>query len=300
MKRKAAVTAAVLALVMLFAQFAYADGMVTTTAAPITTAAPMGGDFTIVKTIPGDGETGKQPANIAVKIVFSEDVSSTDNDTANASLIKITDPEGKVQGFELVHHEKYPNELWCVLKETLTPNTEYKVTVNSGIRANSGKTLAQGTSFGFKTRDAKKDSSISVMLTLGMMIIMIVATSQATKKKDDESMGKNGKKAAPAGEKLTSDPYRLAKERGISLDEAKALIAKEKEKDAKRNASAEKARSKFLEEEAKKEAEIQKRLQEIHDASVYKVKTVGSVKAHGKQLPKSLTKKLAAKKKNKK
>ncbi len=310
MKRRTAVTAAGLVLVMLFAQCAFAsDGMLTTTAPPVTSSAPVtssgdvltapNGTLTVVKTVPGDGETGKQPANFAVKIVFSEDMSSTANDAANAKLIKITDAEGKEQAFELVHHEKYPNELWCILKADLVTDTEYTVSVGSGIQATGGNVLASGMSFGFKTRDAKKDSTISIIMTIGMIVIMGVATSQATKKQNDENSGKTGAKVVPA-EKITSDPYRLAKERGISLDEAKELIAKEKEKEAKRNASAEKARAKFQEAQDKKEAEIQRRLQEIHDASVYKVKGKCSMKAHGKQIPKALAKKLAAKHKKKK
>ena len=280
MKRKFAIAALVLTLVMLFAQVAYADSL------------------SIVKTVPDDGETGKQPANLAVKIVFSEDMSEPANDKLNASCVSIKDADGKSQELELDHHEKYPNELWFILKSDLVTNTEYKVTVNSGIKSTAGNTLASASSFTFKTRNTKTDNSISIGLSLGMMAIMLFATTKSVKKAAEQQAGT--KKSAGTEKLEQTNPYRLAKEQGISIDEAKAIIAKEQGKLNKKNASVSKAREKYEKEQAAREAEIERRLKEIHDASVYKVKGPGSLKAHGKALPKSVVKKLEAQKKAKK
>ena len=271
--------AVVLILIMAFAQAAFADG-----------------GLQIVKTVPDNGESGKQPANMAVKIYFNEDVSDTANDAVNAYHIKIRDAEGKIQYFELVHHPKSPDQLWCVLKSDLTTNTEYTVTVTAGLKANSGNTLTNDYTFTFKTRNTKTDNTISVVLTFAMMGIMIFATMRATTKQEDEKTAKG--KGASAPEKLAqADPYKLAKAQGISVDEAKAIIAKEKEKLDKRNAHGVKAREKYEADKAAKEAEIERRLQEIHDASVYKVKAKSSLAAHGGTIPKAVLKKQAAKRK---
>ena len=282
MKRKAALTAAILVLTMIFAQCAFAAG-----------------GLEITGTVPSKGEKGKQLANMAVKIIFNEDVSSAANDQFNAGCITITDPEGAKQEFEIAHHPKYPNEIWCILKGDLVTNTEYTVNVTAGIKATSGNTLASPYSFTFMTRNTKIDSTISIIMTIGMMAIMMFATTRAQSKQQEEKTVKG--KGASAPEKLAqADPYRYAKEKGISVQEAKEQIAKEKEKLERKNAAGAKARAKHDAQEAEREAEIQKRLQEIHDASVYKVKTVGSLAKHGGTIPKAVLKKQAARRKARK
>ncbi len=283
MKRKAALTAIFLIAAMLMAQCAFAAT----------------GGLQVVDTVPSDKEEGKQITNMAVKIIFSEDVSSTANDAVNSTCIIIKDADNKVQPFKLVHHPKSPNELWCILEGDLVTNSEYTVTVTSGIRSTSGKTLETPYTFTFKTRNTKIDNTISIVLTVGMMALMMVATTRAQSKQQDEKTAK-GKGASALEKQSQTDPYRLAKERGISVDEAKAIIAKEKGKLDKKNASSIKAREKYEAEKAAREAEIEKRLKEIHDASVYKVKTRGSLKAHGGTVPKAVSKKQAAKRKSKK
>ncbi len=286
MKRRAALTAALLILAMLFCQIAFADS---------TLIAGQG--LAVVSTVPDDGEEGKQVSNLAVKIVFNEDVSDTANDTVNASHITIKDPDGKKQTFEITHHPKAPNELWCILKGDLTANSEYTVTVEAGVKSNSGDVLSAPYTFTFKTRNTKIDNTISIMMTIVMMVIMMLATTRSQGKQQEEKAAKG--KGAIASEKVSqTDPYRLAKEKGISVEEAKALIAKEKEKVDKKNASGKRAREKYEAAKAAKEAEVERRLKEIHDASVYKVKAKGSLVAHGGTIPKAVQKKLAAKKKS--
>ena len=293
MKRRAVLTAIMLIAVMLMANIAFA------TNDTLLIAPGPSGSLQVVKTVPDNGEEGKQITNMAVKIVFNEDVSKTANDAANARCITIKDPEGKTQSFTIVHHPKSPNELWCILEGDLVADTEYTVNVAAGLMSTSGNTLGSAYTFTFKTRNTKIDSTISIFLTIGMMGIMIFATTRAQNKQKDEKTAK-GKGAAALEKQTQTDPYRLAKERGISVDEAKAIIAKEKEKIDKKNASGIKAREKYEADQAAKEAEIERRLQEIHDANVYKVKARGSLVEHGGSLPKAILKKQAARRKARK
>ena len=293
MRRKAAFTVLILIMVMLCAFPVFAEtGGVTVTSAPV-------GGISIIGTVPENGEEGKQPSNMAVKIIFNEDVSDTANDAANAKLITITDADGETQDFEITHHPAYPDELWCILKGDLSANKEYTVKVAAGVRASSGGILSNPYTFSFKTRNTKIDGTISIVMTIGMMVIMMLATMRSQSKQQEEKAVKG--KGAVAVEKLSqSDPYRLAKEKGISVDEAKAQIAKEKEKLDRKNASGARARAKYEEARAAREAEIEKRLKEIHDASVYKVKCRGSLAEHGGTIPKAVLKKQAARRKAKK
>lgn len=259
----------------------------------ISTQAVFAGSLEIVKTVPGHGETGKQPSNVAVKICFNQKMDNVNNDDANAKLITIENPDGEAQEFKIIHHEKYQDEIWCVLTGSdLKTNTEYKVTVKSGIVSSDGNTLGSDYVFTFKTRNTKLDNGISVGLSIGMMVVMVVATMRSAKKQEEE---KNVQKKVVTTEKIAqANPYKLAKAQGISVDEAKALIAKDQAKLDKKKAVSKRTQEKYEAKMAKREAEIQRRLQEIHDASVYKVKTKGSVLEHGYKLPKSLEKKFKA------
>ncbi|MBO4819759.1 MAG: Ig-like domain-containing protein [Firmicutes bacterium] len=292
MKRRAVLTAIILIIAVLSANIAFAENTILIAPAP-------SGTLQIVKTVPDNGEEGKQVTNMAVKIVFDEDVSASANDAANANCITIKDPDGKSYPFTIAHHPKSPNEIWCILEGDLVADTEYTVTVSAGVKATSGNTLSSPYTFTFKTRNTKTDTTISMVLTFAMMGIMIFATTRAQNKKREEDTAK-GKGAAALEKQTQTDPYRLAKERGISVEEAQAVIAKEKEKIDKKNASGVKAREKYEADKAAKEAEIERRLKEIHDASVYKVKAKGSLVEHGGTLPKAVLKKQAARRKSKK
>ena len=279
MKRKAALTAVVLVIVLLCSSLAYAA------------------DLSIVGIIPNDGESGKQITNMAVKIQFSEKVTNTANDAANAKLIKIKDSEGNSIDFEIIHHSKYENELWLIIKSDLTSNTVYTVNVQPGIVADNGTKTTAAFESGFKTRNTKSDGTISIILTVGMMAIMILSTRKTMQSQQNAQNAEKGGKALNTGA-IEANPYKLAKERGISVDEAKAIIDKEKAKNAKKAKSSERAIEKAKEKAAEREAAIEKRVQEIHDASVYKVKCAGSVRAHGGKIPKVVQKRIDAYKKH--
>ncbi|MDD2295101.1 MAG: hypothetical protein PHW61_04155, partial [Eubacteriales bacterium] len=69
---------------------------------------------------PKDGETGKQPQNMAVKVTFSQDMMDETAIAANKHFFKIKDAQGVDQPFEIMYSaDKYPNQLWLVLEQTL-------------------------------------------------------------------------------------------------------------------------------------------------------------------------------------
>ena len=81
MKRRAVLTAIILIIAVLSANIAFAENTILIAPAP-------SGTLQIVKTVPDNGEEGKQVTNMAVKIVFDEDVSASANDAAmKASFI---------------------------------------------------------------------------------------------------------------------------------------------------------------------------------------------------------------------
>lgn len=286
MKKRLALIATVLVLSMLFTSIAFADGT------PIAETTAKAGELVVVGSVPKDGDSGKQISNMAVKIQFSEYITDEKNDAANEKLITIENAEGEKLDFQIVHHSKHQDELWLIIKQDLVSDTVYTVHLEPGIVGDSGNATKTTYETSFKTRNTKTDGLISTVLMVGMMVVMVFATKKSMTEQD----AKNDK--APVEMTTETNPYKLSKEKGISLEEAKAEIEKEKEKNARKNKGAVKAREKAKVEAEAKEAAIEKRVQELRDAKHHKVKAPASVKAHGGKLPKSVQKKIVRYQKN--
>ena len=275
MKRTAAILSLLLILTMMLCPVSYAAGV------------------TVTNVIPEDGETGKQPQNMAVKVSFSE---LMDDRESNANHFSVKDPEGNSIPFQVVHSDKYPNELWVVLDETLQPNTEYTFTADSGLQTAGGSLLGQDFTSTFKTRNTKTDSLVSMVMMVGMMAIMFLASSKANKKKAEEQAAA-GSPAKKQNENL--NPYKIAKEKGISLEEANAYVEKQKAKQAKENERIAAEKAKRDEAMAAEMAEIQARLEAEAEAARrannFHVKAPGSMAAKGYKIPRSVVKQNKAK-----
>jgi len=249
--------------------------------------------LTVEGITPADGSKGYQPQNMAIKVRFNETMTDS---AANASKFSVTDPEGKTIPFELVYSEKkYPDELWLVLSEDLTSNTEYTVNIASGVVSASGATLDNGQTTTFRTRNTTIDNYISMGFMVVFMVFMFWSTSKAAKKAAEKADPIAAERAAIA----QMNPYKMAKERNISVEEAQAIINKEKEKFAKKQAKAEEEARKR--EEAKRaemaaiEAELDAQEEAARHAANYHVKGPRSVKEAGGTIPRSVVKKNKAK-----
>ena len=249
------------------------------------------GGLEITKITPKEGSKNSQPVNAAIKVTFNDTMFGVDA-KVNEGKFKITDPSGKAQGFTLVTTKKYPDQLWLVLDGALETKTEYKLTIEPGVESvNGNKTTTEKVST-FATRNNRTDSIISTVMMMVMIAVMIIMTSRATKKAQEEAQVLTVAQA----EKL--NPYKIAKQKKISLEEAEKFIAKEKEK-------ARKAEARILEERAKKEAILAEERAKIEaevDAEErrngwFKVGSRRGHEARGVAIPYSIKKQLAAKRK---
>ena len=243
----------------------------------------------VTKVVPGDGETGKQVTNMAVKFSFSEAMDDAAAE-ANKGSFEITDPEGNPVGFQVVNNtEKYPNELWLILEGTLASNTEYKVTAKSGIVSAAGNTLGSDYTIGFKTRNTKTDQTISIVMMIVFMFVMFGMTRKATQ---DAAANADASKANAKEE--TTDVYKFAKEKGISVDEANRQINAGKEKREKKISKAQEKKAARDAEMAAAVAEAEKRIEAEMEAERralnYRVHGPKSVKAAGGRIPRSVIK----------
>lgn len=281
MKKLLATLSIVLAIVMACAPMAFASGL------------------EITGITPKPGQKGLQITNMAVKVTFNEDVSDVVNDTVNQTKLVVKsapDAEGKVSEYsfaagnvKLVHSDKKPNELWYILDGTLNANSEYTIEVQEGIKASSGSELKNTNTYNFKTRNTKTDSWISVAMMLGMMAIMVFATSKAAKK---TTQGQEEQRVAEKKRIENLNPYKIAKEKNISLEEAKAYVEKEKAKYEKEMQKAEaEARRKEAERQAaldELEAKVEAELEAKRKESFYRVKGPKSITTTGRAVPKAV------------
>ncbi len=256
-----------------------------------STCTAFAGGLEVTNITPKDGYKGAQPANMCIKITFSETMIG-DNVDANASRFKITNAEGTAQTFKMVYSEKHPDQLWLVLDGTLDASVEYTVNIGAGIQSASGSTTSETQTTTFKTRNTKTDSLISTVMMFAMFGGIILFSSISAKKKQMEEAPLTVAQA----EKL--NPYKLAKAKGITLEQAEEVIKKEKEK-------AKKAEEKVAELKRQKEEMAAAELAAI-EAEVdseerrngwFRVKAKGSFVEHGHAVPRYVKKKNAAKRK---
>ena len=180
----------------------------------------------IVDVSPADGSKGYQPSNMAVKIRFSEDMMDEDAIAANAGKFQIEDAEGTEQPYDIVYNaDKYPDELWLVLQGDLEADSEYTVTIDPGIVSSSGSTLSEGMTTTFFTRNTRTDGLISMGLMVVLMVVMFGTTARAARKQQEQE----DPKAAERALEDSLNPYKIAKQKGISVEEAQALVVKEEE-----------------------------------------------------------------------
>lgn len=271
MKRAAAVLALMMTLLMAVSSFTYASGL------------------ELTKITPTDGETGKQVSNMAIKMTFSAEMATEENVKANEKNFVITGADGKKVPFYPVYDaEKYPNDIWLILEADLDSDTEYTVTIKGDLKSVDGQTLGEDITSTFFTRNTKTDSNVSMLLTFGMMGVMFYSTSKMTKKATEKQ------KEVQGDPEMELNPYKIAKEKNISVQEAVTIVEKEK-------AKVEKASKKKAEKEAKKVEESYDDTptfdyEEELGPNTYAVKARASVKETGHHIPKAVTRRIKEKK----
>ena len=277
MKRTAIVLTLILLLTFVMAPFAYA-----------------GDSLAIVSVTPKDGESGKQPQNMAVKVKFSANMMDETAIKINEKLFSIKSADdGSIQPFTIAYNaDKYPDELWLVLDKTLESDTAYVFTAKAGITSADGRALAQDFESGFRTRNVQKDSTISMVMMIAMMGLMFFTSIRAAKKAATEAAEKQ--KGVAAADDAKTNPYKIAKEKNISVEEAKKIVEKEKAKQAKRQAKLDAEKAKYAadyDEQVKAfEAEIRAEMEAERRANNYHVKRAGSMAAKGYAIPRSIVK----------
>ena len=259
-KRVAAVLALMVVMMIVASPFTYAQGL------------------ELTKITPKDGETGKQITNMAIKMTFNEKMATEQNVKANQNRFLIKDETGKTLKFYSVYdEEKYPNDIWLILEEDMVSDMEYTVVISGDLTSVDGHTLGSEVTSSFRTRNTKTDNNISMLMTFGMMGLMFFATSKAAKKTQE-------KQEEVETAEQAMNPYKIAKEKNISVQEAVAYIDKEKSKAEKAGKKKAAKAQKALEEDDEDDFEYEEEL----GLNTYRVKGPRSIKDTGAKIPKSV------------
>lgn len=197
------------------------------------------GTLVLEKSSPKDGGDNYQAVNFAVKLYFNQDV----NLEKNKNAIHFYDEENKAVDFTLAFSTKETGLALVAVNGDLLQNAKYRVVVDETFESVTGELLKAPITIHFATRDTSKDMTVNMVLMGGMMAVVMVLSTRSLKKKDEE-----GKKTKKTDDKV--NPYKVAKEKGKSVEEVVAKDAKAKERarvqKEKQEAEKEKAKAEIL------------------------------------------------------
>ena len=229
--------------------------------------ADAGNGFQILKTTPKDGYSRVQAQNVMVKIYFNDDVDEVVS--ANENNVTFTDNKGKDVKFKIYTDQKQKKMIGVLATNDLKVDKTYHVTISENFVNNDGDTLGTAQTVTFMTKTSG-GGLIYALLMVAMVVVMIFFTIREQRKKKEDEEVTEGK---PAQSKQRN-PYKLAKEKGISVEEATRIINKEKEKEQRKI-------DKKLQKQKRREEKIEKQLEEeFEEYQIFHVHTKRVVKRH--------------------
>ena len=181
--------------------------------------------FALAGSTPEDGYAKVQSANVMVKLFFTEAVSGD----ADSSFFTFEDGEGNSVAFRLVANPNDQTNLNLLPEGDLTDDVTYTVTVSGDLESASGEVLGEDAAVSFSTKSSNMGVGYMVLMAI-MVAVMVFTTVRENRKKEEarEAM------AAGMENKVETNPYKLARERNISVQEASKIIAEEREKAKKK------------------------------------------------------------------
>lgn len=248
--------------------------------------------FSIVSSTPEDGAKGVSVENLSVKLYFNTEMLPDSNSKAireaNAKQFKLTDPKGKKIPIKVYYSHKEEGLMMVVSdiidkKIQIQGDTNYKLTIGSGLQANDGTKLGKAETITFKTLNQKKSTTV-YMVMMGIMIVgMIFFTTRSAKKAAEKEKQNTGKSE-------TVNPYKEAKKSGKSVEE---IVKKDAQRKAKEAESAAKKRAR----DAELDAMIAEDERKSHNKRVSAAKPISATGSAYKVKVKKSAPKAAAKSK---
>ena len=219
------------------------------------------GELKLTQSYPVDNDTKLQMENTGIKLFFNGNVIDKSVWKNNKTKFSLTTKKGKVIKTKAYASRPSGTDYILVVtdsNEQLKSNSEYVFTVKAGVKSTDGDVLSEDIVLNYKTIDQEGNTKINMGLMAVMVVGMIVMTTISTKRQEQ-------KKTQEKEDKV--NPYKIAKEKGKSVEEVTAQLEKEKARKAKR------ARKKDSEDETPPEDE--------NDSEKYRVKGPRPISASG-------------------
>lgn len=216
--------------------------------------------FTLEKSTPANGYTRVQAQNVMVKLYFSSNVYDSATQKANADKFKFTDSDGDALEYKIYYDETEKNKICVLSVNDLEIEETYTLTISGDLVDDKGQTLGADEVIKFTTKGNTSGKWYGILMIV-MIVAMVFITIRDQKKAEEAE--------TTASSAVPTNPYKLAKEKGISVEEASRIIAAEKERAAKKD---EKRQRK------EKEAYEAKRAAERAKKNIHQVKSKRVVK----------------------
>ncbi len=200
-----------------------------------------GSTFKVETTSPKDDAEGMALDNLGIKITFSEEVYSEENEKINTKACKlieieeteeedgtVTKKDGQEIPLLVVFDPKNKNSIMALADgsgdKAIKSNVEYRFELDESFVSADGDTLGESTVINFRTQNTSTTMGISVVMMVVMVVGMVFFTTRSQKKKAEKE---EKEKSNPAG----VNPYKEAKATGKSVEEIVAREAKKKAKE---------------------------------------------------------------------
>ena len=196
----------------------------------------VGGSLNLIESTPADGGTNVPIENVGIKLFFSGNVTDPAVWESNKNAFTLKDSSGEKVEYTAYPGQKPGEEGYILVVAQPTPiregvpgqlqqKTIYTLVISADLRSADGSTLGQDISIKFETMDMAANSRLS-MIVMVLMLVAVFALMFITN-------WRKMKAEAEAAALSKANPYKIAKEKNITVDEAKALIEKAKAKNQK-------------------------------------------------------------------
>jgi len=179
----------------------------------------------LIDSNPKQGYSKVEPKNVMIKLFFNEDMSAEATQAANKDKCTLKGSDGKTVPFTVLYDAKDKTKICLVLDADLVSSTEYTLSISGTVQSDSGNTLGEDQTLVFNTRNSGADANIN-MLMMGLMVIVMVGFTMRDAKKAAENI----KKDQAAAVEINTNPYKYAKEKGITVEAAAKEIEAQKQK----------------------------------------------------------------------
>ncbi|MDR0357483.1 MAG: hypothetical protein LBH63_03850, partial [Clostridiales Family XIII bacterium] len=168
--------------------------------------------------------------NVGIKLFFDGNVTAEGVRNNNSKCFKLTDSAGKKIKTEAYYGTKREDYILVTALPddgSLQPDSEYALTISEALSSSDSRVLGESKVIRFTTVDTTGNTQV-YMILMGVMVAGMIAMTMISNRRkaraEAEAVMKEGK----------VNPYKLAKDKGITLQQALAIIEKDKEKRAKR------------------------------------------------------------------